>query len=88
MSPAPAVVERNTRNAVLTRGVEFMNNKKRTVGEGDFVETVHGVFGIITAIKPDGTAVNIATSDMRTFYCSATELVDCEVDSIGITTEK
>lgn len=39
---------------------------------GDFVETIHGVNGIVTSIKRGyyNDVVLIATSDMRTFCCS------------------
>lgn len=39
---------------------------------GDYVETIHGVNGILTEIKKGsyyGDVAFIATSDMRTFYC-------------------
>lgn len=38
---------------------------------GDFVETTHGVSGILTAVKTTyyGETAFIATADMRTFYC-------------------
>lgn len=48
---------------------------------GDFVETIHGVNGIVTCIKKGGyygDVVFIATSDMRTFYCSIGDLKERE----------
>lgn len=44
---------------------------------GDYVETVHGVNGILTEIKKGGyygDVAFIATSDMRTFYCPVTDI--------------
>lgn len=44
---------------------------------GDFVETIHGVNGIVTGIKKGGyygDVVFIATSDLRTFYCPLSDV--------------
>ncbi len=44
---------------------------------GDFVETIHGVNGILTEIRKGGyygDVAFIATSDMRTFYCPVTDI--------------
>ena len=44
---------------------------------GDFVETIHGVNGILTEIKTGGyygDVAFIATSDFRTFYCPVNEI--------------
>ena len=44
---------------------------------GDFVETIHGVNGILTEIKTGGyygDVAFIATSDLRTFYCPVNEI--------------
>lgn len=51
----------------------------REVTIGDFVETVHGVNGILTAVKRGcyGLTAFIATADGRTFYCPISDLKDC-----------
>ena len=44
---------------------------------GDFVETIHGVNGILTEIKTGGYYGDVAfisTSDLRTFYCPVNEI--------------
>lgn len=44
---------------------------------GDFVETIHGVNGILTEIKKGGyygDVAFIATSDMRIFYCPVNDI--------------
>lgn len=44
---------------------------------GDFVETIHGVNGILTEIKKDGyygDVAFIATSDMRAFCCPVNDV--------------
>lgn len=44
---------------------------------GDFVETIHGVNGILTKVKKGGYygyVAFIATSDMRTFYCPINDI--------------
>ena len=43
---------------------------------GDFVETIHGVNGILTAIKDTyyGEMAFIATSDGRTFHCPVSDI--------------
>ena len=44
---------------------------------GDFVETIHGVNGILTKVKKRGyygDVAFIATSDMRTFYCPVNDI--------------
>ena len=43
---------------------------------GDFVETIHGVNGILTAIKDTyyGKMAFIATSDGRTFHCPVSDI--------------
>lgn len=43
---------------------------------GDFVKAIHGVNGILTAIKPTcyGNMAFIATADMRTFHCPVCEI--------------
>ena len=48
-----------------------MPENERDPQIGDFVETVHGVNGILTAVKetPYGNMAFIATADMRTFHC-------------------
>lgn len=47
---------------------------------GDFVETIHGVNGILTTIKPTyyGETAFIATAGMRTFYCPARDIIGWE----------
>ncbi len=47
----------------------------RKVMIGDFVETNHGVNGILTAVN--NLTVFIATADGRTFYCPISDLKDC-----------
>lgn len=51
-----------------------MANEKFEIGE--YVTTVHGVSGILTAIKPTyyGDMAFIATADMRTFHCPVSEV--------------
>lgn len=51
----------------------------REVTIGDFVETNHGVNGILTAVKRGcyGLTAFIATADGRTFYCPISALKDC-----------
>lgn len=43
---------------------------------GDYVETIHGVNGILAAIKDTyyGEMAFIATSDGRTFYCPVSDI--------------
>ena len=43
---------------------------------GDFVETVHGINGILVAIKDTyyGKMAFIDTSDGRTFHCPVTDI--------------
>lgn len=44
---------------------------------GDYVETIHGVNGILTEIRKGGyygDVAFIATSDMRTFYCPVSDI--------------
>lgn len=50
------------------------NDEKLEVG--DYVTTVHGVSGILTAVKPTyyGDMAFIATADMRTFHCPICEV--------------
>lgn len=52
----------------------------REVSIGDFVETIHGINGILTAVKKSyyGLTAFIATSDGRTFYCPIQELKNCK----------
>lgn len=51
-----------------------MENKKPEIGE--FVETIHGASGILTAIKPTyyGDMAFIATADMRTYHCPVCDI--------------
>ena len=52
-------------------------NKSESVQIGDYVETIHGVNGILTEIRKGGyygDVAFIATSDMRTFYCPVSDL--------------
>lgn len=51
-----------------------MANEKPEIG--DFVETIHGVNGLLIAIKPTyyGDMAFIATADMRTFHCPVCEI--------------
>lgn len=48
----------------------------RKVNIGDFVETIHGVNGILTEVRNTywGSTAYIATADGRTFYCPVAEL--------------
>ena len=44
---------------------------------GGYVETIHGVNGILTEIRKGGyygDVAFIATSDMRTFYCPVSDI--------------
>lgn len=44
---------------------------------GDYVETIHGVNGILTEIRKGGyygDVAFIATSDMRIFYCPVSDI--------------
>lgn len=44
---------------------------------GDFVETIHGINGILTDIRKcgyQGEVAFIATSDMRIFYCPVSDI--------------
>lgn len=52
----------------------------REVNIGDFVETIHGINGILTTVKKSyyGLTAFIATSDGRTFYCPIQELKNCK----------
>lgn len=51
-----------------------MANEKFEIGE--YVTTIHGVSGILTAIKPTyyGDMAFIATADMRVFHCPVSEV--------------
>jgi hypothetical protein len=51
----------------------------RKVTIGDFVETIHDINGILTAVKRGyyGLTAFIATADGRTFYCPVDDLKDC-----------
>ena len=51
----------------------------REVTIGDFVETIHDINGILTAVKRGyyGLTAFIATADGRTFYCPVGDLKDC-----------
>lgn len=52
-------------------------NKSESMQIGDYVETIHGVNGILTEIRKDsyhGDVAFIATSDMRTFYCPVSDI--------------
>lgn len=56
----------------------------REVTIGDFVETIHDINGILTAVKRGyygltvfGLIAFIATADGRTFYCPVGDLKDC-----------
>ena len=44
---------------------------------GNYVETIHGVNGILTAIKDTyyGPMAFIATADMRVFHCPVSDLI-------------
>lgn len=54
----------------------------REVIIGDFVETIYGENGILTAVKNTyyGSTAYIATADGRTFYCPATDLKNCKYE--------
>ena len=44
---------------------------------GDYVETIHGVNGILIEIRKGGYYGDVAfisTSDMRTFYCPVSDI--------------
>lgn len=48
---------------------------------GDFVQTIHGINGIVTDIKKGGyygDVVFIATSGMRIFYCPISDIKERE----------
>ncbi len=47
----------------------------REVTIGDFVETIHDINGILTAVN--NLAAFIATADGRTFCCPISDLKDC-----------
>lgn len=51
----------------------------RKVSIGDFVETVHGVNGILIEVRNTyrGSTAYIATADGRTFYCPVADLKNC-----------
>jgi hypothetical protein len=51
----------------------------REVTIGDFVETIHDINGILTAVKRGyyGLTTFITTVDGRTFYCPVDNLKDC-----------
>lgn len=51
----------------------------REVIIGDFVETNHGINGILTDVKKSyyGLVAFIATADDRTFYCPVNDLKNC-----------
>lgn len=52
----------------------------REVKIGDFVETIHGVNGILTSVKNTfyGSTAYIAAADGRTFYCPISDFKDCK----------
>ena len=52
----------------------------REVSIGDFVETIHGVNGILTAMKNTchGSTAFIAIADGRTFYYPITDFTNCK----------
>lgn len=52
----------------------------REVSIGDFVETIHGVNGILTAVKNTyyGLTAYIATADGRIYYCPISDFKDCK----------
>jgi hypothetical protein len=63
---------------------EMISLAKRKVSVGDYVQTIHGVHGILIEVKPNGPygdVAFIATADMRTFYCPIADLKDCEIVS-------
>lgn len=49
----------------------------REVTIGDFVETIHDINGILTAVKAGGLITFIETADGRTFCCPIGDLKDC-----------
>lgn len=52
----------------------------REVSIGDFVETIHGINGMLTEVKNScyGRTAFIATADGRTFYCPISDFKDCK----------
>lgn len=67
--------------AHLQETKQLSYRKRKMWGEvkqiGDFVETIHGVNGILTEIRKGGyygDVAFIATSDMRTFYCPVNDI--------------
>ena len=56
---------------------DFKAKRSLSMQIGDYVETIHGVNGILTEIRKGGyygDVAFIATSDMRTFYCPVSDL--------------
>ena len=51
----------------------------REIQIGDFVETIHGINGILVDVKRGyyGLTAFVATSDRRTFYCPVNDLKNC-----------
>lgn len=52
----------------------------RKVSIGDFVETIHGINGMLIDVKSTyyGCTAFIATADGRTFYCPISDFKDCK----------
>lgn len=52
----------------------------REIGIGDFVETIHGLNGILINVKNTyyGSTAYVATADGRTFYCPISDFKDCK----------
>lgn len=55
----------------------------RKVIIGDFVETIHGVNGILTEVKNTyyGDMAFIATADGRAFHCPIADFKNCKYGS-------
>lgn len=58
-------------------------NEQRKVTICDYVQTTHGIHGILIQIKPGGyygDVAFIATADERIFYCPISDLINCDVE--------
>lgn len=56
----------------------------KKVSIGDFVETIHGVNGILIEVRNTYrcSVAYIATADGRIFYCPVTDLKNCRFTGV------